>query len=53
MSAQDLAKSPNTDFLIVTEFKNGVVLREKNNVILHEGIGVSQRNISKEQKVMP
>lgn len=51
MSNQDeLEMSPDTELLIVTEFKNGVVIKEKTNVVIHDGNQASQRVISEVKK---
>lgn len=51
MTLQDKSDmSPNTEFLIVTEFKNGVILKERSDVFIHEGNQASQHIISEEEK---
>ncbi|HBV87239.1 MAG TPA: hypothetical protein DEF42_11465 [Desulfosporosinus sp.] len=44
--------SSNTEFVTVTEFKNGVIIKEKTNTIIHEGNRASQRIISEEKEVI-
>ena len=48
-SEDNLDISPNTELFIVTEFKNGVVLKEKNNEIFREGM--HERIISEEKNL--